>query len=298
MIHISHENPIINAVKTLAIGDIWIVDLSNIKSTTQILHKYNHTSVLVYQSNLAGGYNWGIFYNGVHFNVPKSAYFNGAINMHPIEYDSRVHTLGMALKGNNVIYNTTDVVIARNIANGQISVHEYNGGSMDQMYPLVSTTTSYTPWFFPSGAVGVVGSPGPIGSQGSQPTPITTGSTGSASVGSGATTLTKSTNQKLLNPNSLITIYDAFGNVMVDIDTMGNIVYGQQYTPDAAAQHFWAAIAKNSPIVLQNQISQLQHQLIGLQATTSPGTSKISTKTQDTDDSSDSAYQRAMKILG
>jgi hypothetical protein len=41
----------------------------------------------------------------------------------------------------------------------------------------------------------------------------------------------------------------------------GNIVYGEKYTPDDAAEAFWTAIGKNSPMKLQKEIDELKEKL-------------------------------------
>lgn len=59
------------------------------------------------------------------------------------------------------------------------------------------------------------------------------------------------------SPVNDITIAGPNG-MLVKIDTgTGNITYGQGYTPDAAAQIFWNAIAGTSPRFLQTQINDL-----------------------------------------
>lgn len=57
---------------------------------------------------------------------------------------------------------------------------------------------------------------------------------------------------------SIITIY-ADGEAMVEITKTGEVKYGSNYTPDAAGKALWEAVSRMNPIVLQEQINNLEY---------------------------------------
>lgn len=97
---------------------------------------------------------------------------------------------------------------------------------------------------------------------------------------------------------STITINNAVGNMLVSVDLDGNITYSEDYSPDAAAETFWQAIAFQSPSLLKAKIEELEEYVTFLEAALSQQAASLvlSVPVHETI-SDEEAYDRAMRIV-
>lgn len=282
MIHISDKDPMIN-LGLVANGDIWVVD-NNINININSINKscYKHNSVYVLSQT------WKLFFDGSVF-IPGVIISNGNTNNYPIfgmTYKSNVSNLSVSLASCSTTLQKDDIIICFDQDSKGLTIQKWDGNKGIEQYPIHSLSN-------------VIVTAGP---QTSSP-PSNTGTVGQ-SIGHGMIQNANVTK----TPKSLITIHDPSGNLLVDIDLYGGITYGSTYTPDATAQQFWASISNNSPIVLQNQLKQIQQQIInaqmqqainagGVSVSSSPMQKGSTTNTGSTQ-SGQNDYDRAMKILG
>lgn len=92
----------------------------------------------------------------------------------------------------------------------------------------------------------------------------------------------------------LLSITSQTGDLLVEIDVLGNITYGSTYTPDAAAKFFWEAISIHCPATTaQNENITLKQ----LNADLLKRLEKYEPSSPGTPVHSDDAYSRAMKII-
>ena len=62
-------------------------------------------------------------------------------------------------------------------------------------------------------------------------------------------------------PMNCLTIHNAQSEMIVNIDPEGNVEFGENYTPEEAAEVFWTSLGMNSPMQMRKEIDELKTKL-------------------------------------